>query len=277
MSYSRSHADGVFPVAQTSMATQYGGTGQHLFRRLRGAAMRLRPAGRILHEFFHFRRLALVEPAALLRHLQHVPPGGERMQRDAEIARGFFCPRERCRRRRTRRQWSTVAPASRSALQKLTLLRPSVVMSSTSSTRSPASRWPSICALRPKPFGFLRTYCIGSISRSAIQAANGMPAVSPPATASNCSKPTSRSTRRRAEIDQRPAHPRKRDQPAAIGIDRARPAGGEDERLVGHEADRLDLDAAFLPSARRSPSLSGKPSVILVIRFCTYAPWRAAY
>jgi hypothetical protein len=28
--------------------------------------------------------------------------------------------------------------------------------------------------------------------RSAIQAANGMPAVSPPATASNCSRPTSR-------------------------------------------------------------------------------------
>src|SRR6516225_6275356 len=43
-----------------------------------------------------------------------------------------------------------------------------------------------------KPFGFLRTYCIGSIRRSAIQAAKGIPAVSPPATPSNCSKPTSR-------------------------------------------------------------------------------------
>jgi hypothetical protein len=31
-------------------------------------------------------------------------------------------------------------------------------------------------------------------SLSAIQAANGMPAVSPPATTSNCSKPASRST-----------------------------------------------------------------------------------
>ena len=89
---------------------------------------------------------------------------------------------------------STVAPASRSALQKLTLLFPSVVRSSTSSTRWPGSRWPSICALRPKPFGFLRTYCIGNSSRSAIQAANGMPAVSPPTTVSNCSKPASRNT-----------------------------------------------------------------------------------
>ena len=69
-----------------------------------------------------------------------------------------------------------------------------------------------------------------------------MPAVSPPATASNCSKPTSRSIVVDAEIDQRPPHARKRDQPAAIGIDRACPAGGEDERLVGHEADRFDLD-----------------------------------
>src|SRR5260363_197126 len=49
----------------------------------------------------------------------------------------------------------------------------------------------SICALRPNPLGFLRTYCIGSIKRSASQAAYGMPAVSPPAIASICSKPIS--------------------------------------------------------------------------------------
>src|SRR5574340_1093681 len=67
---------------------------------------------------------------------------------------------------------------------KLTLLLPSVARSSTSSTRWPASSLPSICAPRPKPLGFLRTYCIGRFSRSATQAAKGMPAVSPPATAS---------------------------------------------------------------------------------------------
>lgn len=32
---------------------------------------------------------------------------------------------------------------------------------------------PSIWALRPKPFAFFRTYCIGSIRRSEIQAAKG--------------------------------------------------------------------------------------------------------
>ena len=41
----------------------------------------------------------------------------------------------------------------------------------------------------PKPFAFLRTYCIGSISLSAIQAAKGIPAVSPPAIESIVSKP----------------------------------------------------------------------------------------
>src|SRR5579872_1602023 len=59
-------------------------------RRLGGAAMRLRPRGRILHELFHFPELAFVELAALLRRLEHVPPGGERVQGDAEIAQDFF-------------------------------------------------------------------------------------------------------------------------------------------------------------------------------------------
>ena len=58
--------------------------------------------------------------------------------------------------------------------------------------REPASKSPSIWASRPNPLACLRTYCIGSISRSAIQAAKGMPAVSPPATASMVSNPTSR-------------------------------------------------------------------------------------
>src|SRR5579862_2286071 len=61
-----------------------------LFRRLRDAAMRLRPGGGILHEFFHFLELALVELAALLGDFQHVPPGGERVQRDTEVFQYFF-------------------------------------------------------------------------------------------------------------------------------------------------------------------------------------------
>ena len=60
------------------------------------------------------------------------------------------------------------------------------------SVRAPSRKSPSISALRPKPLGFLRTYCMGSAMRSAIQAANGMPAVSPPATASMAAKPISR-------------------------------------------------------------------------------------
>ena len=48
--------------------------------------------------------------------------------------------------------------------------------------------------------------------------------------------------RRGGEIHQGLAHPRKRDQPAAIDIDRARPARGEPIGIVGAEAHRLDLD-----------------------------------
>src|SRR5579864_4780315 len=61
-----------------------------LLRRLRDAAVGLRPAGRVLHEFFDFLELALVEFAALLGHIKHVPPGGERVQGDTEIAEDFF-------------------------------------------------------------------------------------------------------------------------------------------------------------------------------------------
>ena len=74
--------------------------------------------------------------------------------------------------------------ASRSAWAKRIFDWPSVVRSSTSSVRLPSGTSPSMSALRPKPFACLRTYAIGADIRSAIQAANGMPAVSPPATAS---------------------------------------------------------------------------------------------
>jgi hypothetical protein len=44
------------------------------------------------------------------------------------------------------------------------------------------------------------------------------------------------------EIDQRLTHAREGDQASAVGVDRARPARREDERLVAHKADRLDLE-----------------------------------
>ena len=48
----------------------------------------------------------------------------------------------------------------------------------------------SIRAFLPKPFGCFLTYNIGSPNNSDIQAAKGIPAVSPPATTSNASAPT---------------------------------------------------------------------------------------
>src|SRR5580704_17890721 len=61
-----------------------------LLRRLGDAAVRLRPRRRIVHELFDFRESGFVEFAALLGDRQHVPPGGERMQRHAEIAENLF-------------------------------------------------------------------------------------------------------------------------------------------------------------------------------------------
>src|SRR5215469_11623626 len=60
-----------------------------LLSRLRGAAMGLGPAGRVLHEFLGLVQPPFVEAAALLRRCEHVPPSGERMQCDAEIAQDF--------------------------------------------------------------------------------------------------------------------------------------------------------------------------------------------
>jgi hypothetical protein len=87
----------------------------------------------------------------------------------------------------------------------------------------------------------LRTYCIGSIR------------IRHPGREGNAGSLTAGDRiellesdvaldRRHPEVDERAPHARKRDQPPAIGVDRARPAGREDERLVGHEADRLHLD-----------------------------------
>ena len=48
--------------------------------------------------------------------------------------------------------------------------------------------------LEDEAFGFLRIYVMGRAIRSAIRAANGIPAVSPPATESKASYPTLRIT-----------------------------------------------------------------------------------
>ena len=133
------------------------------------------------------------------------PPGRQRVQRDAKIAEDFAAVLVDVVEEQ-HEAVVTLPSASRIALTKFTLLRPSVARSSTSSTRWPGSNCPSICAPRPKPFGFLRTYCIGRCSRSATHAAKGMPAVSPPATVSILSRPISRSMPATHELHQRRAH-----------------------------------------------------------------------
>src|SRR5215475_7358672 len=54
-----------------------------------GSPVRFRPAARIAHEGLDFVQLGSVEFLALLRDRQHVPPGGERMMRDAQIGQDF--------------------------------------------------------------------------------------------------------------------------------------------------------------------------------------------
>lgn len=58
-----------------------------LFRGWLGdAAMRFRPAGRVVHEFLDLRQHLRVELVARLGDCDDAPPGRERMQLDAEVA-----------------------------------------------------------------------------------------------------------------------------------------------------------------------------------------------
>jgi len=82
------------------------------------------------------------------------------------------------------------APAVRNASQKLNLAASSVVRSSTAYARA---RLQMAFDLRiaAEALRLLAHILHGQIRRVAIQAENGIPAVSPPATESSCSKPTS--------------------------------------------------------------------------------------
>jgi hypothetical protein len=88
----------------------------------------------------------------------------------------------------------------------------------------------------------LRTYCIGRPSRSAIHAAYGIPAVSPPGHDVELLEACVPGERRDREFAELAADSRIEDQLAAIDVDRARPARREDEGLVGGEQHRLDFE-----------------------------------
>src|SRR4029079_19080554 len=61
-----------------------------LGRGLRHAAVRLRPAGRIVQELLDLAKLDRVELAACLGELEHVPPRAQMMQLDVEVGKDFF-------------------------------------------------------------------------------------------------------------------------------------------------------------------------------------------
>src|ERR1700735_2065349 len=56
--------------------------------------MRFRPGGRIVHEGLDFFQLFFIEQIALFGDRKHVPPGGERVKRDAKIAKHLLAIRE---------------------------------------------------------------------------------------------------------------------------------------------------------------------------------------
>ena len=162
-----------------------------------------------------------------------------------------------------------VAPASRRAVQKLTLLRPSVVMSSTKRTRC-FSRFrcgPRSGRCDPKPFASLLSYIlhVGSISRrfrhpggkwnaGGLAASHQIELLEPDVALDLVFG---------AEVDQRRTpHARKRDQPPAIGIDRARPARRENKGLVGHEARTASTSISIFAVSSAITFLSANPVIV---------------
>ena len=124
-----------------------------------------------------------LETAHLFGHRRDIPPGGERVQRDALGGKARFGVREDAVMKITK-VWEISPPAWRIARTNMSFEVPSLARSSTKSTR--ASSFSSALDLRvaAKALGLLPDVDHGSDSRSAIQAANWIPAVSPPAIAS---------------------------------------------------------------------------------------------
>ncbi len=150
------------------------------------AAVCGRPRGRLVEEALDLLERHRIEGTGLLRDFQHVPPRRQVVELDADllhqvgavgedvvveedeavIDRGRLHPAGRA-------EVDLAAPVGRQILDEERLRT--------------VDHLALDLRVAAKPFGFLRTYCIGRLKRSAIQAANGMPAVSPPATWVICS------------------------------------------------------------------------------------------
>src|SRR5580704_5392655 len=208
-------------------------------RRLRGAAMRLRPAGGIFHELLDFFEPVLVELAALLGHFQNIPPGGERMQGDAQIPEDLFALGKDV----VEEEHEDMLDHGAGLAQRLTEIDLAAAVGSHVLDQQHTVARLEVAfdlgitaeALRLLAHILHRQHeLVGHPGRE--RNARGFPAgdrieLLETGIAHDC---------RRAEIDQRLPHARKRDQAPTIGIDRARPARRIDERLIGHEADGVD-------------------------------------
>ncbi len=78
------------------------GRAEILLRRFGRPAMRLRPAGWVADEFLDLGQHLGLKCAHRFGDIEHVAPGGERVQSDAEITEDILGPADRCRRRRSR-------------------------------------------------------------------------------------------------------------------------------------------------------------------------------
>ena len=140
-------------------------------------------------------------------------------------ARHLLAFRIGCRRRKSRSSVRRRRRASRIASTKFTLLRPSVISLQTSSTRWPGSTGLDLhCG--QSPWLSLRTYCIGRFMRpSATQAAKGCRrSRRPPYVVSILARADARCDAGDREGHHSRAHFGKRDQPARVVTERARPA-----------------------------------------------------
>src|SRR5262245_11500093 len=210
-------------------------------RGFRHAAVRLRPAGRVVDEFLHLSQHLRLELSARPGDSQHVLPGGEGVQRDAEVAEDFLGLRINVVKENHE---AVVALAARFA-QRVDEVDLALAVGGEIFHQQDALAWNQLAVdLRAAAEAFRllahvlhrQVKAVGNPGRERnagrLAARYGIDLVAADIALDGVNR----------KIHQGRADIRKRHQPARVVVNRAGPAAREDERLVAHEAYRARIE-----------------------------------